>query len=60
MERSYFLWLDILFYILLHTLSAGAVEYTDCISATGLDSHPKLCPRYNTKSFNGEASALEL
>ena len=29
---------------------AGAVEYTDCISAEGKDS-PNECPRYDTKTI---------
>ena len=41
--------------------SSGAVEYTDCISAEGLDSTPKECPWYDTKKSDGVASvALEL
>ena len=39
--------------------SAGAVEYTDCISAVGYDS-PKY-PGYDTKKSDGESAAtLEL
>ena len=38
----------------LKSLSAGAVEYADFISAEGLDSHNE-CPRYDTKKFDGEA-----
>ena len=37
--------------------SAGAVEYTDCISAEGLNSTNE-CPRYDTKQFDGEASVI--
>ena len=33
--------------------SAGAVEYTDCISAVGQDS-PNECPIYDTKQSDGE------
>ena len=29
--------------------SAGAVEYTDCIFAKGLDPSTNECPRYNIK-----------
>ena len=34
--------------------SAGAVEYVDCITGEGLDSH-KECPRYDIKQSDGEA-----
>ena len=34
-------------------LSAGAVEYTVCFSANGLDS-PNECPVYGTKQSDGE------
>ena len=36
---------------------AGAVEYTDCISAEGLN-FPNECPRYDTKQSDGEASVM--
>ena len=36
---------------------AGAVEYTDCISAEGKDS-PNKCPVYDTKPVDGEAPVL--
>ena len=39
--------------------SAGAVEYTNCISAEGWDS-PNKCPRYDTKQSDGEASVMPL
>ena len=42
-------------------LSAGAVEYTDCISALGQDPLPANdCPRYDIKQSDGEAPALEI
>ena len=34
--------------------SAGAVEYTDYISAEGLDPYPNECPGYDTKQSDGE------
>ena len=37
--------------------SAEAVEYTDCISAEGLDS-PKECPGNDTKQSDGEGSIM--
>ena len=37
--------------------SAGAVEYTNCISAEGHDS-PNECPRYNNKQSDGEVSVI--
>ena len=37
--------------------AAGAAEYTDCISAEGLDS-PNECPRYDTKRSNEGASVM--
>ena len=37
--------------------SAGAVEYTDCISSGGYDSSNE-CPRYDTKQSDGEASVM--
>ena len=37
--------------------SAGAVEYTDCFSAVGWDSHDE-CPGYDTKQSDGEAPAF--
>ena len=36
--------------------SAGAVEYTDCISAEGSDP-PKECPRYDIKQSDGCGSS---
>ena len=38
-------------------LWAGAIEYTDCFSAEGLDSSNE-CPRYDTKQSNGEVPVL--
>ena len=37
--------------------SAGAVEYTDCISTVGKDSS-KECPRYDTKQSDGEVPVM--
>ena len=37
--------------------SAGAVEYTDCTSAEGLDP-PNECPGYDTKQSDGEVPAV--
>ena len=37
--------------------SAGAREYTDCISAKGKDS-PNNCPGYDTKQSDGEVPGL--
>ena len=37
--------------------SAGAVEYTDCISAEG-KATPHLCPEYDTKQSNGEVPVI--
>ena len=37
--------------------SAGAVEYTDCFSAEGLDP-PNECPGYDTKQSDGEVPAM--
>ena len=39
--------------------SAGAVVYTDCISAEGWDI-PNECPKYDNKPSDGEAPALKL
>ena len=39
--------------------SAGAVEYTDCISADGVRSPRNECPGYDIKQSDGEASTLE-
>ena len=39
------------------TQSAGAVEYTDSISAEGFDS-PNECPRYDTKQSDGEIPVM--
>ena len=36
---------------------AGAVEYTDCISAEGED-FPYKCPGYDTKQFDGEVPVM--
>ena len=36
---------------------AGALEYTDCISAEGQDSSNE-CPGYDTKQFDGEAPVM--
>ena len=33
--------------------SAGAVEYSDCISAEELDTPPNECPGYDTKQSDG-------
>ena len=38
-------------------LVGGAVEYTNCISAEGLDS-PNEYPGYDTKQFYGEAPVM--
>ena len=37
--------------------SAGAVEYTDCISVNRQDSTNE-CPAYDTKQFDGEFPAM--
>ena len=37
--------------------SAGAAEYTDCISADEQDS-PNECPGYDTTQSDGEASVI--
>ena len=37
--------------------SAGAVEYTDCTSAEGLEP-PHECPRYDTKQYDGEVPVM--
>ena len=37
--------------------SAGAIEYTDCITAEGLNSS-KECPGYDMKQSNGEAPVM--
>ena len=39
-------------------LLAGAVEYTDCISAEGWDALRNECPRYDTKKSDGEVPVL--
>ena len=39
------------------TQSAGAVEYTDCITAEGQDS-PNEYPAYDTKQFEGDAPVM--
>ena len=38
--------------------SAGAVEYTDCTSAEGLDPPPNECPDYDTKQSDGEVPVM--
>ena len=40
------------------TQSAGTVEYTDCISAEGLDSPHNKCPGYDTKQSDGEVPVM--
>ena len=40
-------------------LSAGAVEYTDCIVAEDEDLRPHGCLGYDIKQFDGDGSALE-
>ena len=37
---------------------AGAVEYTNCISAEGYGSHNE-CPRYDIKQSDGEAPVMQ-
>ena len=37
--------------------SAGAVKYTDCFSAEGLEP-PNECPGYDTKQSDGEVPAM--
>ena len=37
--------------------SAGAAEYTDCISAEGKNS-PNKCPGYDTKQSDGEVPVI--
>ena len=37
--------------------SAGAVEYTECISTQEVDS-PNECPGYNTKQPDGKAPVM--
>ena len=37
--------------------SAGAVEYTDCITAVGYNS-PNECPVYDTKQSDGEVPLM--
>ena len=44
---------------LMPTLSAGAVEYVDCISANDYVT-PSLYPEYNTKQSDDEAPVLAL
>ena len=39
------------------TQLTGAVEYTNCFSAEGLDS-PNKCPEYDTKQFDGEIPVM--
>ena len=41
-------------------LSAGAVEYTDCISAERKDPSPNECPGYDIKQSDGGVPVLEL
>ena len=38
--------------------SAGAVEYTDCISAEGVKPSPNECPGYGTKQSDGEVPVM--
>ena len=38
--------------------SAGAVAYTDCISAEG-QVYPNEGPGYDTKQYDGEASVMQ-
>ena len=38
--------------------STGAVEYTECTSAEGLDPHPNECPRYNIKQSDDEVPVM--
>ena len=38
--------------------SAGAVEYTDCTSAEGLDPLPNECPGYDTEQSDGEVPVM--
>ena len=40
--------------------SAGAVEYTNCISEKRKDPVCNVCSGYDMKQSNGEASALDL
>ena len=37
---------------------AGAVEYTDCISAEGYDPPDNECPAYDTKQSDGEVPVM--
>ena len=37
--------------------SAGAAEYTDCISVKGKDT-PNECPQYDSKQFDGEVPVM--
>ena len=39
--------------------SAGAVEFTNCISSESYDSHNK-CPGYDTKQSNDEAPVMQV
>ena len=47
--------------LFLSVQSAGAIEYTDCISAEGQAPPPHYeCPGYDTKQSDGEAPVQEL
>ena len=46
--------------LFLLALSAGAIEYTDCISAEVNPPSLYKCPRYDTKQSDGEALVLGL
>ena len=37
---------------------AGAIEYTDCISAKGVRPPPNECPGYDTKQSDGEVPVI--
>ena len=39
--------------------SAGAVEYTDCISAEEKDPFPNECPVYDIKQFDVESPVIQ-
>ena len=38
--------------------STGAVEYTDCFSAEGLDPPPNKCPVYDSKQSDGAVPVI--
>ena len=46
--------------VYLSALSAGAVEYTDCISAEGVRHHHPTndCPGYDSEQSDGEAPVM--